>query len=80
MKNGFYVHGNFISFEEFGAGESYRVRALIALGSAACSIWMDTHELSQLKLLQIGDEVTVSCRPYVGRNGQLGYGSGRIEV
>lgn len=75
MDLGFTLTGAFVGSDSITRDGSITPVVLLAVGMNAYRVYMDG---LLGKPLEMGQIVTVSCRPYVTKAGALGFGNGKL--
>lgn len=78
---GIYLKGVFLQLDSFvNEDGTARFAVSIAIGRYAYLIYMaDTDDVALLQDYSVGDNISIQARPYVGKNGKLGWTDGRIS-
>lgn len=77
---GIFLKGVFLQLDEYDNEDgsiSYAVS--IAIGRRAYQIYLkDIEDIPLVSSCKIGDMLTIEARPYVGKNGKLGWTDGKL--
>ena len=77
---GVIIRGLFIGSDVTNATADKPARTVVgvAVGLTSYKIYLDSSD--GLENFSLGDVISVSCRPYAGRNGSVGFSDGKIII
>lgn len=77
---GIFLKGVFLQLDTFTNEDgTFRYAVSIAIGRYAYLVYMaESDDVELLHDYSVGDNISISARPYVGKNGKLGWSDGKI--